>query len=69
MEFEPTGPIYVEPISKCPSLARFVVRDGHGTVAVGVIKSVVEAKGVAPPKIPTKSKLLNVKNTTTKRKR
>lgn len=70
VEFEPIGPIFVEPISKCAALARFVARDGHGTVAVGVIKSVVEARNVAaPPTVPTKSKLLNVKHKQPARKR
>ena len=58
----------MEPISKCPALARFVARDGHGTVAVGVVKSIVEARVVAP-KVRTKSKLLNAKHAAARKKR
>lgn len=42
---------------RCPSLARFVMRDGHGIVAMGVIKTVKEANPVAPPKAPGKQSL------------
>lgn len=58
---EPVRPTYVEPVSRNPALARFVVRDGSSTVAVGVVKSVTEEDKKKPkaPKAPaTKNKIL-----------
>lgn len=39
---EPTKPMCVETFAEFPPLGRFAVRDMKRTVAVGVIKSVVE---------------------------
>ena len=39
---EPTKPMCVESFTEFPPLGRFAVRDMKRTVAVGVIKSVVE---------------------------
>ncbi|XP_038575053.1 elongation factor 1-alpha-like [Micropterus salmoides] len=49
----PTKPMVVETYTGCPPLGRFVVRDMRQTVAIGVVKSVLNGE---PPSKVTKSK-------------
>jgi len=46
VRMEATKPVYVEPFSTFAPLGRFVVRDLHLTVAVGIIKEVVDVPNV-----------------------
>lgn len=47
-------PIAADVYATCPPLGRFAVRDGHKTVAVGIIKSIDVASAAPPAKAAAK---------------
>lgn len=60
VKITPMKPLALEPFADCPPLGRFVIQDGHLTVAVGVVKS-VEPAAAATPGIKATPKHLKAK--------